>query len=172
MDWNILITSHRDEEEMLLSDLRDTKLGQFEISGFRDVIIGKVEDLGTFMEMAKRLYSISRVVPIGTSFSFDATNFVERLKKAVEPYAKSINPNESFCVRFTRRGLKGLISSQEVEREIGAYIQALVEKMNGEKPGVDLEHPDKIVVIETLGYWCGVGMITAELRLSYPFVRE
>jgi len=167
----VVLTSHRYEERELLEQLK--ALGDFQKTSFRDVIIGKVENLETFLnELEKRsIFTLSKVVPIEKSFIFSARKVVEDFCNAVKPLLKKIRKGESFCVRFERRGLKGAFSSQEVAKEVGAFISKALEERDGEKPKVKLKDPNKAVVFETLGKWCGVSIISKEMREKYFYLK-
>lgn len=53
MEWNILATANRRQERYLLRLL--SRYGEFKGSGYRDVVIGKVEDVDTFLEILETL---------------------------------------------------------------------------------------------------------------------
>jgi len=42
---------------------------------------------------------------------------------------------------------------------------------DGEKPKVNLEDPNKAVIFETLGRWCGVGVTSREMRAKYFYLK-
>ncbi|KXB03291.1 hypothetical protein AKJ47_02550 [candidate division MSBL1 archaeon SCGC-AAA261G05] len=163
---DVLMTAKRNEEEYLLEDL--SGLGQFESSGFRDVIIGKVENKESFLdELNSGIFpSLSRVVPVDRTVRCSEENFEERLADAVRPYAERIENGDSFKVSFTRRGLSDKVSSREVERKLGSVVWRELEKQ-GREPEVDLEDPDKIVVIESLGKLFLVGFLSRETLEKY-----
>ncbi len=50
-DWNVLAISERDAERELLMELEED--GEFERSGFRYIVIGRVEDIVEFLEDAE-----------------------------------------------------------------------------------------------------------------------
>ena len=49
-DWNVVVIGERETEKDLLESLEED--GEFEGSGFRDVVIGYVEDIVGFLEDA------------------------------------------------------------------------------------------------------------------------
>jgi len=162
-----VLTSHRYGERRLLHQLKE--LGDFHQTGFRDVVRGKVENLETFLhEVEKRgIPDLSRVVPIEKSFKFSPSVAVDEFCEAVEPLLKKIKKGQSFCVIVERRGLKGAFSSQKVAKDVGTFISKVLEERDGEKPKVNLDDPDVAVIFETLGTWCGVGIISKEMREKY-----
>jgi len=170
-DWNVLVIGERDTERELLEELEED--GEFERSGFRDVVIGRVEDIVELLEDAehKKYSHLNRVIPIDDAFYVSPENLVEVLKKRVERYIDEIEPGETFGFRVERRGMKEDISSQMVEREVGGYFYDLLEKIHGRKPKVDLKNPDKLIAIEIIGNRCGIGFITREMREKYSVIK-
>ncbi len=165
------MTSHRYGERELLEQLRE--LGDFYQTDFRDVIRGRVENLEVFLqELEKRnIFTLSRVVPIEKSFIFSPRRVVAEFCEFVKPLIEKIRKGESFSVIVERRGLKGTFSSQEVAKEVGTFISKVLEERDGEKPKVNLRDPDKVVIFETLGRWCGVGIISREMREKYFYLK-
>lgn len=170
-DWNVLVIGERDAESELLKELEED--GEFERSGFRDVVIGNVDDIVGFLEDAehKKYSHLNRVIPIDDAFYVSPENLVEVLKQRVERYIDEIEPGETFGFRVERRGMKEDISSQMVEREVGGYFYDLLEKVHGRKPKVDLKSPDKLIAIEIIGNKCGIGFITREMREKYSVIK-
>jgi tRNA(Ser,Leu) C12 N-acetylase TAN1 len=170
-DWNVLVIGERDSERELLDELEED--GEFERSGFRDVVIGSVEDIVEFLEDAeqKKYPHLNRVIPIDDAFYVSPENLVEILKKRVERYIDELELGETFGFRVERRGMKEDISSQMVEREVGGYFFDLLEKVHGRKPKVDLKNPDKLIAVEIVGNQCGIGFITREMREKYSVIK-
>lgn len=171
MPANILVTAHRGLGKSLIKELKD--LGNFRETDFRDVLLGEVDDLTKFLEETDKRTSflLSRIVPIEKSFYFSPEKALEVFKSEVKPFLDRIKGSETFCVRVERRGMKGIISSRDIEREVGTFIQALIEERNGIRPRVNLEDPDKMIIFETLGNWCGIGLISKEMRKRYFYLR-
>ncbi|MDI6847306.1 MAG: THUMP domain-containing protein [Candidatus Bathyarchaeia archaeon] len=165
------MTSHRYGERELLEQLRE--LGDFYQTGFKDVVRGRVENLEAFLQELEKgnIFTLSRVVPIEKSSIFSSSRIVEEFCKAVEPLLEKIRKGESFSVIVERRGLKGAFSSQEVARDVGTFISKVLEERDGEKPEVNLRDPDRAVIFETLGRWCGVGIISREMREKYFYLK-
>jgi len=167
----VVLTAHRYGERELLGQLKE--LGGFYKTSFKDVIRGKVENLEAFLEEVEKrnIFALSRVVPIDKSFIFPPERVAEEFCDAIKPLLKKIQKGESFCVRIERRGLKGVFSSQEVANEVGTFISKALEERDGEKPRVNLRDPDKAVIFETLGTWCGVGIAPKEMREKYFYLK-
>jgi len=54
---------------------------------------------------------------------------------------------------------------------MGTFISEALKERDGVKPRVNLEDPDKAVVFETLGRWCGVGIRSREMREKYFYLK-
>jgi len=54
---------------------------------------------------------------------------------------------------------------------MGTFISEALKERDGVKPRVNLEDPDNAVVFETLGRWCGVGIISKEMREKYFYLK-
>jgi tRNA(Ser,Leu) C12 N-acetylase TAN1 len=166
----VLVICERGAERFVLEEIKD--MGSFDGTGFREVLIGEVEDLEDFLTTLedKPFIHVSRVIPYEESFHFKPETLVEILKEKMKKYADRIGVGETFCVRMERRGLKGRLSSKEVEREVGGYLWNLL-KEEGKEPKVDLEKPDKTVVIQTLGNLCLLGLVNKEFKQKHFLVR-
>ncbi len=170
-DWNVLVVSERNMEHELLEELDED--GEFEPSGFRDVLIGYVYDVGEFLDDAEanKYKHLSRIVPIDDSFFVSPDNVIDVLKRRIERYVDEFEPGDTFGFRVERRGMKDKISSQAVEREVGGYFYDLLEKIHGRKPKVNLRNPDKLIAIEIVGNRCGFSFITKEMRQKYRVIK-
>jgi len=174
-EWNILVTAHWGQERKALRFL--AQHGEFKSSGFKDVLRGHVEDVDLFLsklelmrqESPGRIDSLSQVVPLEQTFYFELPDFMEKLKETVLPYAEKIE-DKKFYVRVKRRGHKGEMSSQEIEKQIAGFILKNLEKA-GKQAHVNFDEPDVIIVIETIANWAGVTLITREMKQKYPLVK-
>ena len=173
-DWNVLATSLEGRRDALLLSLR--KLGRFRPGGYRNVVIGLVEDQDEFLVRVREALAaegllptaLAKVVPIETTALIDADTAVATLAAAAEPFLDRL-AGGSFFVRFERRGLKGRLHSPTVEREVGDHVwRALAAR--GHTPRVDFADPDAVLVIETIGDRAGLAVITRAIRREYPFV--
>jgi tRNA(Ser,Leu) C12 N-acetylase TAN1 len=174
--WNVLATSQRFRESKLRRQLSPFK-GKWRHTGFRDVIVGWVEDKDYFMREIQSEYekfpfnlaALSKLVPIDKTFEFTVEDFFEKAKEAVRPYIESIGDG-SFHTRIERRGHKGELDSHTLEQELGEYIHGELEKL-GRHPTTDFKDPDMIVLVETIGDEAGVALVTREMREKCHFVR-
>lgn len=175
MEWNILATAIRRQERYLLRLL--SNYGEFRGSGYRDVVLGRVEDVDAFLETLEtlrrekpgKLSPLSQIVPLERTFQFDLSDFRDKLKEAISPYMELVE-NKRFYVRVKRRGHKGEISSLEVEKEMDAFILESLER-TGKQAQINFEDPDKIIIVETIENRAGVGLITREMKEKYPFIK-
>ncbi|MFP4169980.1 MAG: THUMP domain-containing protein [Methanomassiliicoccales archaeon] len=167
----VILTSHPFREEELLDELRP--YGDFRVTEFRGVVRGEVDDLPTFLEELEHgaLFALSRVVPVESSFTFTPDSVLQEFREGVRPLLDRIRKEETFGVRVERRGLKGEIDSQWLAQEMGAFIIDMLMERDGQEPTVDLEDPDELVVFETLGRWCGVGVVSKELRSGSTYIQ-
>lgn len=172
--WNILATAQWRSERRLLRILRE--FGEFKGSGYRDVILGQVEDLHEFLEAFRqlseqepgRLWPLGQIVPIDKNFQFEVADFEDKARAALASYLDQL-AGAMFFVRMVRRGHKGEISSQEMEQKLNEYILERLQD-EGKQATVNIEEFDKLIAIETVGNSAGVGLITREMEKKYPFV--
>ncbi|OGP71316.1 MAG: hypothetical protein A2W09_02455 [Deltaproteobacteria bacterium RBG_16_50_11] len=175
-EWNILATAAKEQQRYLLMFLNG--YGEFKGSGFRDVVLGRVEDVDAFLgalenlreENPIKLNPLSQIVPLEKTFHFDLSDFKDKLKELLSSSYVDRIENKKFYLRVKRRGHKGEISSLEVEREVADFIMVFLEKA-GKKALVNFNDPDCILIVETIGNWAGVGFITKEMKQKYSFVR-
>lgn len=151
-------------------------LGIFEETGFRGIIKGEVENLENFLgDLEKRVKTsflpVSRVIPIEEWFYFSPENFLDIVKERIKKYLEKIGSNETFCVRVERRGMKGIFSSKDLEREIGSHVYSLLKERDGLEHKVDLKDPDKMIVVETIGNLAGMVIISKEDRRRFSLIR-
>lgn len=174
-NWNVVITSYRNNERRLLRELEG--LGEFVGSGFRNVIIGKVPEVEDFFESLQRCweerpflrYVLSSVVPLWVVFPFTRESLLERLKQEILALGPEIG-NAPFYVRMKRRGHKGQISSMEVEQALDRFLLDELAA-RGQKCRVDFTAAEIIVVIEAIHTQCGLGLVTKEMKARFPFIK-
>lgn len=97
-------------------------------------------------------YEIDRTVPI---LAECAAELEAILPNALKVAREILKPNESFAVRCERRG-EHPFTSQQVNEQVGAAIKSELGNP------VNLDHPDKVIRVEIIDGWCGIG---------YDFVR-
>lgn len=169
--WNVLITSLLGQERDVYRELRQT--GDFRQTDFKDVFLGWTDDQETFLRtvlantfLRERL---GKVVPIERTFPFHAEDFEEKLEKAIQVYLPRL-AGSRFHVRMERRGFKGRLNSLEIEQKMDRLLkERLLEEGKGCE--IDFKEPDHIVVAETVAGWCGVSLITREMKERYPFIK-
>lgn len=169
--WNILITSLMGTERTVYAELK--AIGGFKKASFKDVYIGQVEDLEAFMETLEKniflLPNVGKVIPIQKTFSFQPGAFDEMLKAALLEYLPQLE-GKSFFVRIERRGFKGKINSLTEEQTLDQFLLDQL-RQKGKEGKIDFKDPDYIIVVETLGDRCGVGLIAREMKKRHPVVR-
>ncbi|MBM4275253.1 MAG: hypothetical protein FJ134_12440 [Deltaproteobacteria bacterium] len=174
-DWNVVITSQTEEESRLLRELEE--LGEFHPSGFREVILGKVPDVVSFLETLRRGWEekpylpniLSTITPVRLVFPFTLENLLPRLQERVLDFIEEIG-DAAFYVRMKRRGHKGELSSQEVEQALDRFLLDELAA-RGLKGHIDFVAAEVIVVVETVHNQCGLGLVTREMKERYPFVK-
>ncbi len=92
--------------------------------------------------------AICKVIPLDTVVSAQLPQIV---KGSIDTAQEKLNQGESFAVRCNRRGFH--IPSNEIEREIGSRIVEIL------KNPVDLNNPDKIVLIEIIDQKAGISVL-------------
>jgi tRNA(Ser,Leu) C12 N-acetylase TAN1 len=152
-------------------------LGEFRRTDFLGVILGQVAQVPVFLEQVRaererRLIAfadLGRAVPVECVFPFHVEEFLDKAQAAIRPYLERL-AGRRFYVRLERRGLKGQIVSPEAERALDGFVKAELEQA-GKGAEVDFASPDAVIVVETVGDRCGVGLLTRELLERYDFVR-
>ena len=173
--WNVLATAAEGRRDALLIGLK--RLGRFRPAGYRNVVIGMVDDPAAFLEQVRASLAsdpllptaLGKVVPIEVVVRFEPGAPVAELAAAAEPLLAHL-AGGSFFVRVERRGLKGRLHSPTVERELGDHVWGVLAA-RGHTPRVDFRDPDVVLVVETLGDQAGLGVVTRARRAAYPFVR-
>ncbi len=174
-EWNVVVTSHMDQEHQLRRELEG--LGEFQPSGFREVMLGRVPHVEEFLETLRRLWEekpflpelLSTVVPLRLVFPFTLENLVERLKEETLILSPEIG-DRAFYVRMKRRGHKGELSSLEVEQALDQFLKDELAA-RGQKGHIDFDNPEIILVVETIHNQCGLGLVSREMKERYPFVK-
>lgn len=173
--WNVVVTCRRNGERDAAREL--LPFANFRSSGFRDVLLGQVDDRAWFLgallaaqERSDRLWRhVRRVVPVDEVFRFTLPTFRERLGEVVDRLAPRV-PAGAFYVRLERRGHKGEIPTPEVEREMDGRIIAAHEAA-GLVSRVDFREFGAVVTVETFRDVGGAGVLLREEMERYPFIR-
>jgi tRNA(Ser,Leu) C12 N-acetylase TAN1 len=169
----VVLTAFMDRGRELIQELAG--LGNFWETDFKDVVRGHVENPGHFFdELKSRVPStLSRFTPIRLSFqlSADGSDAEAKFKEVLNQLADEIEKGETFCVKVYRRGLKGAFSPQELAKELGSLLDRWLQEKYGVKSRADLREPDKALVFETVGRWCGVGLVSKKMRQECRYMK-
>ena len=164
-NFNLLVTTSRGNEEdlcseiwYLLREIGDDTV-QVEITGITGLITAKtalnpfeaIEKLREIME--KRPYEFRytlRVIPIETVVPTD----LREIERAATELASKIGEDETFRVTVEKRFTE--LSSKEI-------IEAAAVNV---KRKVDLESPDKIILVEVVGRLTGISVVKSRDVMS------
>lgn len=174
-DWNVVVSvrgaAYKDAVRYLKT------LGRVQRTDYYNVLALQVEDVPLFLEALKRdtqlrpalAAALSRVMPVTRSFGFQTPEeFTARATEAALELAPEL-AGRAFHVRMHRRGFRGQLASQDVERRLA---RLLLERLAAAgSPGqARFDDPDAVLVIETLGQWAGLAVVTRADRARYPFL--
>jgi tRNA(Ser,Leu) C12 N-acetylase TAN1 len=173
--WNLVVTCKPEGMRGAMDRLK--YFGRFYRTGFHDVFIGHVEDREEFFGMLGRAREkedpiwryLARVVPVDRTFTFAPPNFRERLGEVIDRVAPDL-PEGPFYVRIERRGHKGEIPTQEVEREMDERIIAAHARA-GRSSRVDFKEFRSVIAVETFRDSGGAGLILRDALEKFPFLR-
>jgi adenylyl- and sulfurtransferase ThiI len=174
-EWNILATAFWGRGKDALRLL--TPHGEFKGSGFKDVLQGYVEDVHLLLDKLElmrqenpdKITSLSQILALERTFTFNLPDFMDKLKETVLPYVEKVE-GKKFYVRVKRRGHKGEMSSLEIEKEISSFIFEKLEEA-GKPAQVSFSDPDVIIIVETIANRAGVALVTREMREKYPLIK-
>jgi tRNA(Ser,Leu) C12 N-acetylase TAN1 len=176
-DWNLILTviPGPRHERTVLNQIG--RLGRFAHSPFKDVCIGRVDDVPQFLEDVHAAQAsgerwatmIARVVPLERHFTFTPRALTGLPKDALAPLVDRMHGG-TFYFRLERRGLAGEIATREIERDVADHLFSIAQAQ-GKRLDTHFADPDYVVVAETLGEQCGVALITRELSQRYPFIQ-
>jgi tRNA(Ser,Leu) C12 N-acetylase TAN1 len=176
MRWNVIVTTLPGRPRFLaaLEGLR--RLGEFRPSAFRDVCLGRIEDVDGFLEAVQSAkergegwaLAVARAIPIEQVFAFTPETLAAQLEAALAPLAARMGA-ASFHLRLERRGLAETLPSDRIEREVADHLYSLAEA-RGIALQTDFHDPDYVLVAETVGTECGVALLPRALRERFPFV--
>src|SRR5574337_931769 len=132
LDWNVLVTSREGAQCRLRRALRP--LIWLRNTGFRNVLIGRVDDVEAFLiavlELGHRQPNLRRwlgkIVPIERTFVVDPVGFEAQIQIETDPLIAHV-AGHSYHVRVERRGYKGIINTRTSERMLGERIFAVLE---------------------------------------------
>jgi len=173
--FDVLATSLEGRRDALLVALR--RLGRFRPGGYRNVVVGSVDDRAAFLDrVAEGLArdpllptALARLLPIDLTLRFTLDSALDDLATAAEPLIDGL-AGDAFFVRVERRGLKGRLHTPTLERDLADRVWRMLEA-RGRTPRVDFGDPDGVLVVETLGDQAGLVLLPRALRERYRFVR-
>lgn len=174
-DWNVVVSVRAAGYKAARHYLKT--LGRVERTDYYNVLALTVDDRELFLEALARdtalqpelRASLARVVPLRGSFVFqNPADFEAQARAAVLAFLPEL-AQRSFHVRMHRRGFRGRLRSQEVERLLAGLLLERLEAA-GTPAQVRFHDPDAVLVVETLGQWAGFALITREQRARYPFL--
>lgn len=164
-DFNILATTMRGNERQmchelafLLKESGDPE-PKTDKTGIRGVVVAKtaldpVETIRKFrIILQERPYEFRyslRIIPIQKVIHTD----LEEIKQAATELTKNLGENETFRVTVEKRFTN--IHSRD-------FIEAVATNI---KNKVDLDKPNKILLIETLGGFTGISLLTSDQTIS------
>ena len=173
--FDVLATSLEGRRDALLVALR--RLGRFRPGGYRNVVVGSVDDRAAFLDRvadglardALLPTALARLLPIEHTLRFTVETALDALAAAAEPLVDGL-VGDAFFVRVERRGHKGRLHTPTLERDLADRVWRMIEA-RGRTPRVDFGDPDGVLVVETLGDQAGLALLPRALRERYPFVR-
>lgn len=174
LDWNLVVTAHGGRRHDLVYALRP--IVKLRRAGFAEVLVGRTDDVAACLDgiaarAADPIFAsevLARVVPVVRTFPL-AADIEAQLVAEVAGLAGAL-AGLSFHVRVERRGHKRLVQSNHVERLLGATLVDALHAQ-GRAPRVTFDDPDTIVAVELIGDVAGIGLVSRDLRMRYPFVR-
>jgi len=174
-EWNLLVTAQEGAARDLKRFIR--RQATFRSGGFRNVFLGWHPDPLQFLRgLADSLEAkafanrwLGKAVPMQHSFPVIATTFNDDLRAHVAGMVEGLR-DRSFHVRVQRRGHKGEMQTQELERRLGDFLWERLEGL-GSRPVVSFRDPDVILALEIVGSTAGIGLISRQLRNDFAFVK-
>ncbi|GAB4333607.1 MAG: hypothetical protein OHK0047_22210 [Leptolyngbyaceae cyanobacterium] len=152
--------------------------GSVNTTNFFNVLGMQVENIPELLEALRDAIAqapeqfafLARLVPVTTTFTFQSpAEFEAKAKEAVFQWIPQL-AGKRFHIRMHRRGFKGRLSSHDEERFLDEMVLQALEQAG--TPGtITFQDPDAIVVVETVGQWCGLSYWTREELQRYPFLR-
>jgi len=123
----------------------------------------------TMLNIAHVRRIVRSVVPMAREYMLDNMSYEDVFVLIVEDFLPRVDLDvlrtRTFCVRCRFRGMRG---ESRCEKLLGYYIKRTVPEAK-----VDLRRPDYVLLVETVGKWCGVyfGLNDRSLLL-YPEVQR
>jgi tRNA(Ser,Leu) C12 N-acetylase TAN1 len=173
--WNIVVTCRHGGQRAVRRALHP--LVRLRPSGFRNVLVGRVDDVPGFLAAVAALLerrpslqgALGKLTPVDHTFVVDVPRFHEQLAAEATKLVDRL-VGQSFHVRVERRGHKGIINTQAAEQALGEALYSELET-RGTKPTVTFTDPDAVVLVELIGEFAGLTLVTRDLRQRFSFIR-
>jgi tRNA(Ser,Leu) C12 N-acetylase TAN1 len=173
--WNVVTTCKQGGQRAVRRALHP--LTRLRPSGFRNVLVGRVDDVQGFLAAVALLLerrpslqgALGKILPIEHAFVVDVPRFHEQLAAETTVLVDQL-VGQSFHVRVERRGHKGIINTHAAEQALGEALYSDLER-RGKKPRVTFTDPDVVVLVELIGEIAGLALVTRALRERFSFVR-
>jgi tRNA(Ser,Leu) C12 N-acetylase TAN1 len=174
IDWNVIITVHRDFDRAI-GLLR--KLGTVERTGLYNVLVMRVADVRALLDEVSELAAreplfdiVSHVVPLTHKISFTTAGELEHKAREIVLAWAPLLAGKTMHVRMRRRGHKGEFHSQDIERHLGDAVFEELER-RGTWCRFALFDPDAVIAIESLRDDAGLALWARADLERYPWLR-
>jgi len=174
-DWNVVVSVRSDCYQWARQRLRE--YARVDRTDYYNILALRVDDPDAFVEELCRATiadprlrdCLARAMPAPHTFLFQTPEeFEQRARQAVAQFLPSLG-GKTFYVRLHRRGFRGTLKSQQLEQTLDHYL--LESLAAAGTPGqVRFADAEAVVVIETVGQWAGVALVSRELWVRCPFV--
>jgi tRNA(Ser,Leu) C12 N-acetylase TAN1 len=173
LDWNLVVTAHGGRRHDLIHALRP--IVRLTRAGYSEVLIGRTDDvdacLTAIAARADPAFSaeiLARIVPVVRTFMLADDIAAQLVTEAASVQDDLVG--RTFHVRVERRGHRGVLRSDDLERMIGTALVTGLQT-RGDTPRVTFKDPDVVVAVEVIGATGGIGLVPRTLRQRFTFVR-
>lgn len=174
IDWNVIITVRRDFDRAI-GLLR--KLGTVERTGLYNVLVMRVPDVRALLDQVTEQAArepffdvVSHVVPVTHKLAFTTGDELDRKAREIALAWAPRLAGKSMHVRMRRRGHKGEVHSQDIERSIGDAVFEELER-RGSSCRFALFDPEIVIAIETVRDDAGLALWTRADLEHHPWLR-
>jgi tRNA(Ser,Leu) C12 N-acetylase TAN1 len=175
-NWNVVVTVQT-EGFLRACDVL-SRFGPVSRTGFLNVLVMRAEEPVQLLRAVEKelerdpelRQSLARVIPVSHRFQFQsAEEFEGKLKETVSIWAEQLG-GKAFYVRMHRRGLKGRLSSQSVEKQLADGILGFLE--GARTPArIRFQDPDAVLAVETVGNGAGLSLWSRDELKRYPLLK-
>lgn len=133
--------------------------GRLRATGFRGVFVLEAE--GDPVDLAEQVTRECREeIGHATAVLGEVESRDDEIRRlAVSIALDRVQKGEAFCFRLNKRGSHWIVQdTPALESDIGGAIGTALEEKHGQRPKVDLVHPDITIVAEVLGPITDVGL--------------